>query len=73
MDCTTFCDADDVLQTKVVVQCDKLAMVELSWNTSWRSICRGKKAESLAVFRVGTRFQRELPLSLEIPEFPYNI
>jgi len=32
-----------------------------------------KKAENLACLEMGTKFQREVPLFLEVPEFPYKL
>jgi len=51
--------------------CDKLAMVGLSWQHLWWSMCH-KKAENWLNSDFGIRFRREVSLFLEIHELPYK-
>ena len=47
--------------------------VELSWQHLRRSTCHGEKySEKLASLEFGSKFQREVTLVFEIPEFPSN-
>jgi len=58
-----------VLYTKVDAQCDKLQVIELSWQHLRQSMCRGEIFLSPEFW---TKFQRDIPSFLAISAFPHN-
>jgi len=61
------CFTSIVLQTKLDAQCAKLKMI-VNW-TNFTTMCHSKPFISP---ECGLKFQREVPLFLDIPEFPSN-